>query len=188
MTTYLFIGLGLLFLLISGLWLIVPALSGVPWVPTREKRIRRALELAELQPGETLYDLGAGDGRVLIMAAREFNAQAVGIEIGPVQCWVGWLRSFFSGSRQNIGIRCGNFYRADVSEADVIFVYLTSSHISRLGEKLSRELRPGTRVVSIAADFPKWQPATVDREQLIFVYEMPPLSGFGTFTSRDCKP
>ena len=59
---YWLIGLGLLVLLISGLWLIFPALFGLPWIPTREVRIRRALELAKLQPDELLYDLGAGDG------------------------------------------------------------------------------------------------------------------------------
>jgi len=174
MTPWLLIGIGLLLLLISGLWLVIPALYGVPWVPTREKRIRRALELVELQPGETLYDLGAGDGRVLIMAANEFGAQAVGIEIGPVQCAVGWLRCWISGSRRRVRIGCGNFYRADVAEADVVFVYLTSAQTSRLQDKLARELKPGARVVSIAADFPDWQPSKVDREMLIFVYEMPP--------------
>ena len=169
------IGLGLLFLVLSALWLIVPALYGVPWVPTREKRIRKALQLANLQPGETLYDLGAGDGRVLIMAAREFSARAVGIEIGPIQCALGWLRSLLSGTRRTVRVRCGNFYRADVTEADVVFVYLTSKQTVRLQEKLAHELRPGARVVSIAADFSNWQPSEVDREMLIFVYEMPPV-------------
>jgi len=174
MTPWPLIGLGLLLLLISGLWLVIPALHGVPWVPTREKRIRRALELVELHPDETLYDLGAGDGRVLIMAAKEFGVQAVGIEIGPVQCSVGWLRSWLSGTRHKVRIRCGNFYRADLAEADVIFVYLTSAQTSRLQEKLARELKPGTRVVSIAADFPDWHPEKIDREMLIFVYKIPP--------------
>lgn len=168
------IGLGLLFLVLSGLWLIVPALYGVPWVPTREKRIREALKLANLKPGETLYDLGAGDGRVLTMAAREFGALAVGIEIGPMQCALGWVRGLLSGTRLTVRVRCGNFYRADVSDADVVFVYLTSKQTVRLQEKLALELRPGARVVSIAADFPNWQPTEVDREMLIFVYEMPP--------------
>jgi precorrin-6B methylase 2 len=168
------IGLGILFLFLSGLWLLVPALYGVPWVPTREARIRKALQLAQLRPGETLYDLGAGDGRVLLMAAQEFSAQAVGIEIGPVQWGLGWLRVCLSGSKQRVRMRGGNFYKADVSTADVVFVYLTSAQTSRLAKKLAQELRPGTRVVSIAADFPHWQPEMVDRELLIFVYRMPP--------------
>ena len=175
MTSYWLIGFGLVFLLISGLWIIVPALYGVPWVPTRERRIRKALQLAELQPGETLYDLGAGDGRVLVMAAKEFGARAVGIEIGSVQCVLGWLRIWFSGSRHKARIRCGDFYKADVQAADVAFVYLTSTQTARLAKKLEQELHPGARVVSIAADFPDWQPNLVDRELLIFVYQIPPI-------------
>ncbi len=174
MTSFCLDQAGAVFLLISGLWLFVPALYGVPWVPTREKRIRKALELAELKPDETLYDLGAGDGRVLIMAAKEFGAKAVGIEIGPVQCLVGRLRILFSGSRQKAQIRCANFYKSDVSDADVIFIYATSSQTSRLLPLLERTLRPGARVVSIAADFSGWVPKSVDREMLIFLYEMPP--------------
>jgi hypothetical protein len=172
--TYWLIGLGFLFLLISGLWLIVPALYGLPWIPTREKRIRRALELAELKPDETLYDLGAGDARVLVMAAKEFGANAFGVEIGPVQCLVGWLRIWFSGSRQKAQMRCGNFYKEDISSADVVFVYATSSQTSKLLPLFERNLRSGARVVSIAADFPSWVPKAMDREHLVFLYEMPP--------------
>lgn len=160
-------------MLVSGLWLLVPALYGVPWVPTREVRIRKALQMANLQPGESLYDLGAGDGRVLLMAVKEFDAQAVGIEVGPVQCALGWLRVLLKGSRHKVRMRCGNFYKADIRDADVVFVYLTSAQTSRLQEKLARELRPGVRVVSVAADFPDWQPELTDREMLIFVYKMP---------------
>ena len=172
-SSLIFILAGSLFILLGGLWLVIPALYGVPWVPTREKRIRKALKLAKLQPGETLYDLGAGDGRVLLMASKEFGAQAVGIEIGPVQCALGWLTILLSGSRHEARMRCGNFYRAEVAEADVVFVYLTSAQTSRLQKKLAQELRTGARVVSVAADFPDWQPEFVDREMLIFVYEMP---------------
>ena len=171
MIPYWLVGLGLFFLLLSALWLVIPALYGVPWVPTRDARIRRALQMAQLRPGEFLYDLGAGDGRVLLMAAQEFGAHAVGIEIGPIQCALGWLRILLTGSRHKARIRCGNFYRADVSGADVVFVYLTSSQTSRLARKLERELKPGARVVSIAADFADWQPSQVDRESVIFLYQ-----------------
>lgn len=171
MIPYWLIGLGVVFLLASALWLVIPALYGVPWVPTREARIRRALQLAGIRPGEIFYDLGAGDGRVLLIAAEEFGAQAIGIEIGPVQSVLGWLRILLSGTRHRARIRCGNFYRADLSDADVVFVYLTSSQTSRLAQKLEHELRPGARVVSIAADFPGWQPSRVDRESVIFLYE-----------------
>jgi hypothetical protein len=68
-------------------------------------------------------------------------------------------------------MRCGNFYKTDLHNADVVFVYLTSSQTSRLAKKLEGELRPGARVVSIAADFPAWQPSQVDREYVIFLYQ-----------------
>ncbi len=171
---YVLLIVGLILLLILGLWILIPSLYGLPWIPTREKRIRKALGLARLQPDETLYDLGAGDGRVLFIAAKEFGVQAVGIEIGPVQYMLGWLRIWISGSRPKARMRCGDFYKADISDADVVFVYATSSQTSRLLPILERQLRPGARVVSIAADFPDWQPQLVDRESLIFVYEMPP--------------
>lgn len=164
-----------IFLVLSGLWLIIPALYGLPWVPTRDARIRKALQLADLEAGETFYDLGAGNGRVLLIAAREFGAHAVGVEIGPVQCLFVWLRIWFSGSGQTVRMRCGDFYQADLRDADVVFVYATSTQISRLEEKLARELRRGARVVSISADFPDWHPAVVDREALVFLYEMPPV-------------
>lgn len=171
------IALGALFLTGAALWLLVPALHGLPWVPARRARIRRALELAGLQPGETLYDLGSGDGRVLRMAAELFGARAVGIEVGPLQCALSWLLARFSPARGRVRTRWGDFYRADLRAADVVYAYLTSDQIARLRPLLERQLRPGARVVSLAADFPAWQPAQVDREQLVFVYVLPQAGG-----------
>jgi len=167
-----FLVLAAVFLLGSGLWLLVPAWYGVPWVPARRERIRKALELAKLQPGETFYDLGCGDGRALLIAAEEFGAQAVGIEVGPAQCLWGRLRCSFSGSRRRVRMRCGDFYHADVSAAQVVFVYLTSTQTARLKGKLACELQPGARVVSLAADFSGWRPVKVDRENVIFLYTL----------------
>jgi hypothetical protein len=172
-TVYLLIGLGIAILLACGLWLIIPASSGVPWIPTRTPRIRKALQLANLQSGELLMDLGAGDGRVLQIAASEFGAHALGIEIGPLQCLLGWLRIVASGNSDRAMIRWGNFHNSNLRDADVIFIYLTSTQTVILERKLAQELRPGSRVVSISADFPGWQPSGVDREMLIFVYEIP---------------
>src|SRR5512142_2847429 len=90
-------GSSILFLVVVLLWFVFPAAYGLPLAATKPERIRKALKLANLQPNEVLYDLGAGDGRVLFVAAREFGARAVGIEIGPLQCaWI-WLRVAASG-------------------------------------------------------------------------------------------
>lgn len=163
--------------LLSALWLIVPAFYGPPSVPTRLNRIRKALQLANLQPDEILYDLGAGDGRVLLLAAGEFNAQATGIEIGPVQCALIHLRAAASGFGDKIQIKWGNYFTANVQQADVVFLYATSKEILKLAAHLEKQMQPGSRLVSISADFPEWEPTAFDRQDLIFVYIMPPKPG-----------
>ncbi len=163
--------------LLAFLWLIVPAFYGPPSVPTNLNRIRKALQLANLEADETLYDLGAGDGRVLLIAAREFNARAVGIEIGPVQCALIYLRAAASGVGSRIQIKWANYLKADLSRADVVFVYATSREVAKLAPHLERQMRHGARLVSISADFTEWEPSAVDERELIFVYEMPPKPG-----------
>ncbi len=153
------------------LWVLVPAIYGLPPVSTKSERIRKALELANLQPGEQFYDLGSGHGRAVIMAARDFGAQAVGIEIGPVQCAISRLNAIWSGVSSHVRIKAGNFYRTDLSNADVIFAYLTSKYAIRLQEKFERELKSGARVVTVSFDLPGWQPAFFDRENLLFLYK-----------------
>lgn len=169
--------LSVLFFVLMLLWILVPALYGLPPVPTKHERIRKALELAKLQPNETLYDLGAGDGRVLLIAARDFGAKAVGLEIGPIQCALIWLRATASGLGDKIKVRWGNFYNADLTEADVVFVYATSKEIAKLASHLEKQLKRGARLVSISADFRDWEPSAFDEYDLIFVYEMPPVRG-----------
>ena len=175
----------ILLFLITLLWILIPALYGLPPVPTKPDRIRKALKLANFQPNETLYDLGAGDGRVLLIAARDFGAKAVGIEIGPIQCALIWLRAVASGFGSKIQIRWENFYKANLSDADVVFVYATSKEVVKLAPHLERQLKRGARVVSISADFPEWEPQEFDNQKLIFVYEMPPTKGnLGTYLAQ----
>jgi SAM-dependent methyltransferase len=171
------LGLSLLVFILALLWILLPALYGLPPVPTKPERIRKALKLVNLQPNEGVYDLGAGDGRVLIIAAREFGAKAVGIEVGPIQCALIWLRAVASGFGDQIQIRWENFYQADLRQADVVFVYATSREVMRLAPHLEKQLKRGSRVVSISADFPEWEPFAFDDRDLIFVYEMPPTKG-----------
>jgi SAM-dependent methyltransferase len=168
---------GLLCLALGGLWILVPAWYGLAWVPTRAARIRKALQLAGLSPGETLYDLGSGDGRVLIIAAREFGARAVGLEVGPLQAAVSLLRAALSGTGGRVRVRLADFYRAELGQADVVFIYATSRQALRLQASLAGRLRAGARLVSVSADFPGWLPSAYDHEDLIFLYRMPPAPG-----------
>ncbi len=170
-------GLSILFLVAALLWFLVPAAYGLPLVGTRPERIRKALKLANLQPNEMLYDLGAGDGRVLLIAARDFGARATGIEVGPLQCAWAWLRVTAGGFGNKIRVRWGNFYKADLRDADVVFAYATSSEVAKLAPYLEKQMKKGARLVSISADFPAWEPTAMDDRNLIFIYNMPPMQG-----------
>ena len=177
MIVLLALGFSILLFIVGLLWILIPALYGLPPVPTKPERVRKALKLANLQADETLYDLGAGDGRVLFMAALEFGAKAIGVEIGPIQCALIWLRAVASGLGDKIQIRWANFYEADLRNADVVFVYATSTEVIKLASHLAKQLKKGARVVSISADFPEWEPSVIDEHDLIFIYEMPPAQG-----------
>ncbi len=170
---------------LAGLWYFVPLLYGLPWIPSKTKRIHRALELAALKSGEKLYDLGAGDGRVLIVAAKDYRASEIGIEIGPVHCLIAWLRALVMGLLPRVTIRWGNLYKSEVSDAEVIFIYLTQDHALRIKGLLESLLRPGARVVTLSSDLDGWEPVEMDSEHLIVLYIMPPVQGgVGTFLSR----
>jgi len=174
---YFLITFAVAIVILLGIWIFVPILYGVPWRPTAEGRIRQALALADLKPDEIIYDLGAGDGRVLILAAREFGARGVGIEIGPVQVMLTRLMAVLNGVSSQVRVRRGDFRQADLHEADVVFAYLTSDQALRLQKQLEAQLRNGARVVTISFDFPGWQPEAFERNDLIFLYRMPPPKG-----------
>src|SRR5688572_10126416 len=105
-------GLSILLFILISLWMLIPALYGLPLVPTKPERIRKALKSANLRSNQILYDLGAGDGRVLFIAASEFGTKAVGIEIGPVQWMFIWLRIKLSGVGNQIQVKWADFYKA----------------------------------------------------------------------------
>jgi len=170
-------GLSILLFALIFLWILIPALYGLPPVPTKPERIRKALRLVNLQSHETLYDLGAGDGRVLFIAVREFGAKAVGIEVGPIQCALIWLRINTNALENQVQIKWENFYKANLREADVVFIYATSTEVTKLAPHLESHMKRGSRLVSISADFPEWEPSTLDEHELIFVYDMPPKKG-----------
>ena len=178
----------LLVFILALLWILVPAFYGLPSISTKPDRVRKALRMADLRPNETLFDLGAGDGRVLLIAAGEFGAKAVGIEVGPVQCALIWLRATASGFGDKIQVRWENYLNADLRDANVVFVYTTSKEVAKLAPHLEMQLKPGTRVISISADFHEWEPSDFDENDLIFLYDMPPKRGsLATYLLKNVK-
>lgn len=168
---------GLAMLVLAELWVVIPRMHGLPKGLASRAQIRRAMQLANVQPGETVYDLRAGDGRALVIAAREFGARAVGVEIEPLHCIVAWLWSLLNGVVARISIRRRSPLQVDLGDADVVFLYLTPALVEQLRPRFKAQLRPGARVVTLCFDFEGWQPANIDVGHLLFLYQMPPEAG-----------
>ena len=133
-------------ILISWIW---PPDS--PWSPrwrTKKKIARAAFRLADLKNGETVYELGSGEATVLMVAVSEFGAKGVGVEIEPFRFLLSkiWIRQ--KGLSGKIKLIRGNFFDQNLSDADVVYVYLVTRALNRLLPKFKKELRKGTRIVS----------------------------------------
>ena len=134
-----------------------------PFVASPVPVIRRLLTMADLKPGEVLYDLGAGDGRTLIIAAQEFGALGVGIELRDdlVKQAVKKIRKL--GLEDRIKMIHGDLFKVDISPADVVYLYLTTSANEKVKPKLEAELKRGARVVSHDYEIIGWKAEIVER-------------------------
>ncbi len=147
-------------------------LFGAPWIPTRHKTVHRMLELAQIKPGELVYDLGSGDGRIIIEAAQSFGARAVGIEIDPLRYLWSKVKISLLKYQNRVDVILGNFYYQDLSRADVIIVYLLQDTNIRLMQKFEQELRHGTRIISNTFNFPGWDITNQDEKEKVYVYKI----------------
>jgi ubiquinone/menaquinone biosynthesis C-methylase UbiE len=134
----------------------------VAYVPTPKDIVRRMLQLASLRRGETLFDLGAGDGRIIIEAVRRFGARAVGVEIDPER--ISRIRERLNATTTQAELIQASLFDVDLSSADVIAIYLSDSANAKLAPKLKAELKVGARVVSLDYMLPGWVP---DRELVV---------------------
>jgi cyclopropane fatty-acyl-phospholipid synthase-like methyltransferase len=128
----------------------------VAFVPTPKKIVRAMLQLASLRHGETLFDLGAGDGRIIIDAARKFGAHAVGVEIAPDS--ITRIKERLAATGTKAELIESDIFEVDLTPADVITIYLSESANARLVHKFNNELKPGTRIVSLDYPLPGWVP------------------------------
>jgi SAM-dependent methyltransferase len=124
------------------------SLFPVPYVPTPMPVVKRMLELARIAPGDVLYDLGCGDGRIVIEAAKSYGARGVGIDLDPERVAEAKANARYAGVEDKVEIRQGDLFEADLSPADVVTLYLLPEVNVRLRPVLWRDLRVGARVVS----------------------------------------
>jgi ubiquinone/menaquinone biosynthesis C-methylase UbiE len=120
----------------------------VPYVPTRAQVVEEMLRLAQVKPADVVYDLGCGDGRIVIMAVEKFGARGVGIDIDPKRIEEARANAAKAGVADRAEFRLGNLFDADIRPATVVTLYLLPEINLRLKPKLLRDLKPGARVVS----------------------------------------
>lgn len=153
-------------LMVHALFTVITIFTGGVPIPSFKSTVKKMMRLADVKPGEFLMDLGSGDGRVLVAAAR-LGARCVGYEINPLLIWYSRLVLKLRGLRE-ASVRTGNFWKADLSDVDVVTLYISQSHMPKLKEKIQSEMRPGTRVVSAVFTFPDWEPEAVDGKVYLY--------------------
>lgn len=129
-------------------WIWPPDSPWAPWWKTSKEVARAQCRLAKMCENDIVYDLGSGDGAALIVAAKEFSAQGVGIEIDPLRVFISTLMIRIIKASDKITIKRKNFFDEDISKATVVFVYLVPKALQRLLPKFKKELKKGTRIVS----------------------------------------
>ena len=156
-----FIGLQILF---AGffLFLCLSFVTGGPFVPSSKHAVEAMIKLADLKAGQTVIDIGSGDGRVLFEAAKE-GARGIGIEINPYLVLFTRIRAFLGPYRGRITV---------LSQADVVFVYLIPWRMEDLAEKLEDELKDDALVVSNSFVFPGWKIVRSDEQHHVYVFQI----------------
>jgi SAM-dependent methyltransferase len=130
----------------------------VPYVPTTEEAVQAMLKLADVKKSDTVYDLGCGDGRIVVAAAKSFGAHGVGIDINPVRIREANENAKKAGVEKQVRFEENDLFEADIHEATVVTLFLLSDINLKLRPKLLRDLKPGTRVVSNTFTMGDWKP------------------------------
>jgi len=149
--------------------------TGTPFIPRPIRYQDKILALMELKKGQKLFDLGCGDATFLITAEKKYGIEAIGFELSLAAMIISRLNVFFKKSKAKIYYQ--DFFKADISQADVIFCYLFPSVMNRLSEKFKKELKPGAKIYSLAfamSDWPGAKMIYLDEEKKkgkFYIYE-----------------
>lgn len=142
-------------------------LVGAPYLPTLKPQVAAALELANLKAGDTLLELGCGDGRVVLAAARR-GLNVVGYELNPLLALIAWSRTW--PYRRQVRIIWGNYWLADWPPADAIFVFLLAKYMPKLDKKIIQYKHKPVKLVSYAFKLPGKRPAQQKAGVLLYHY------------------
>jgi len=139
-------------------WVVVPADANGPYVPTENTVVEAMLKLAGVRSTDVVYDLGCGDGRIVIMAAKDFGAHGVGVDINPVRIQESRENAKAHSVENLVRFEESDLFNVDLHNATVVTLYLLPDVNLRLRPKLLSDLKPGTRVVSHSFNMGGWEP------------------------------
>lgn len=146
-------------IILLALIVLIPTLYGfvigAPLLYSPKNAIEKALKAAGAQPGEKFYDLGVGSGRTMIVAANKFGLDVFGFELSPIIYWLARINLLVNGVKKPNLYRC-NFYKQDLSGANIIFCFLTPPAMEKLRPKFEKELKKGTRIISYSFRINGW--------------------------------
>ena len=145
---------------------------GIPYTPSTKRAIASMMTLSHAGPGDTVIDVGCGDGRMVIEAAKR-GANAVGIEINPFLALLSGIRVRFSHQKKHARIVWGSFWHTDLSSATIVIAYLPPQSMEKLREMLPRACKPGTIVVTNSHIFAEWQEIGHDKKTHTFAFRIP---------------
>ncbi|MDZ7968528.1 MAG: class I SAM-dependent methyltransferase [Nostoc sp. DedSLP03] len=154
------------------LWIFLPTAWGAPYIPSDIRKINGVLKWLELKSDEVVVDLGAGDGRVIILASLLYGSKSIGVEIDSIRYILAKFLILLLGLKGKATVIKGDLYNFDLHNADVVMFYLLPESIQRLRPKLESQLRSGSKIVSFQFPIPSWISVFVDEEKKIFVYEI----------------
>lgn len=153
--------------------------ADVPYVPTPQPVVDTMLSLAKVNANDVLYDLGSGDGRIVITAAQKFGTRGTGIDIDPERIREANAKAQSAGVANKVKFAQQNLFDADFSNATVVTLYLLPDVNKKLRPKLLSQLKPGTRIVSHDFDMGEWKPEKVvkvpgqGREHTVYYWTVP---------------
>jgi predicted RNA methylase len=164
------LGIQILFAILF-FYLCLAFITGAPFVPSSKPASESMMHLAHIQKGQIIYDLGSGDGNLLFMAASR-GAIAKGLEINPFLVLLTGIKSLFSPYRNQIHVYWKNFWTTDITDADIVFIYLLPWKMEILEKKLISKLKKGTIIISNSFIFPNLKCIRKDTKNHVFAFRI----------------
>ena len=165
-TMYIFFFSLYLLVFIFFAYTIYAMVKGAPFVPMAQKNVKKVLAMAALRPDETLMDLGSGDGRIVLAAAKT-GARCIGIEINPLLYYFSKLRIGLKKAK-NVTVVRQDLWQTELSDVDVLTIFFIAPKMGKLQAKIQKEMKAGARVVSYGFRFPDWQ--FQEKDDKVYLY------------------